>query len=805
MKIVGVFFFIGIIFSMPFLFKFFSIKVIDFFDFLYINREYLEVVFYFLYFSFIYILFLFCIRLLPVKFYSLNSLKVSEEDNNIWKKIISKIESTHHTSILAKVKDLDTETKINFPKFNPKYDFSLVYVNKIREFIILFEAVLEKLQHRDIAQLEESRGEIDIYREFIIEKLKDLYIHKYLFKSKIIFFKIVPYFISYIFILIYLHFLYRFNIIDLNFLNDYKNFFTGLLIIILAIPTIFLIVNFIQFSFMYASKKLNFYFLENTILYIVGQILVMLFIIITIIAGLRFINSIEYEPFKIIFSISRDIIFSSEVIDEKTFYKVLKLNSLDHLPSYILIAKLIIGIMGTFVVFNLINRFIKKYDQFFYEQKIKRYLLPPELIKVLGYIFVILIAIFYIYYMSISYPYYKKKISIKPNEDKHVEKRVQKNKSIEDLLPFGLFLALFGTLLSISSRDIIVNYFSGLSMKMNSPYDIGDRVTIDSSKILEVIDIGLRNDKFYEIATNSIVSIPHSKLAKSVIKNYTYPTLDYRNSLNIYIEHSNEFDRANYNLPRRAEKLLLTSAFINTGVKLPKIDKKIVEELNSIWNMRTLFYRFQEERHSKIENILDKGNKYFTSEINKIWNKFEEINSTILDKNRGKYFFKDIFVENLPFRDNDVRINLSIKKAIIAIVCSVIEYQEMIENVFYSRSDKHGIRRKYMIFDGVDSKEIDRFANILVDISFYYYMLANRLWELKEEQTSFSQKKKIDRSMTQILNVPRVSSKQEVHNEKVFWKVVLLVTLELSEQSDETIHHINMYIDKLWNIFIPSK
>jgi hypothetical protein len=59
--------------------------------------------------------------------------------------------------------------------------------------------------------------------------------------------------------------------------------------------------------------------------------------------------------------------------------------------------------------------------------------------------------------------------------------------------------------------------------------------------------------------------------------------------------------------------------------------------------------------------------------------------------------------------------------------------------------------------------------------------------------------------MTQILNVPRVSSKQEVHNEKVFWKVVLLVTLELSEQSDETIHHINMYIDKLWNIFIPSK
>jgi len=84
-------------------------------------------------------------------------------------------------------------------------------------------------------------------------------------------------------------------------------------------------------------------------------------------------------------------------------------------------------------------------------------------------------------------------------------------------------------------------------------------------------------------------------------------------------------------------------------------------------------------------------------------------------------------------------------------------------------------------------------------------MLANRLWELKEAQTSLTQKSKIDSSMTQILNVPRVGSTHEIYNNNSYWKVILYVTLELSEQGDETLHHINLYIDKLWDIFLKSE
>jgi small-conductance mechanosensitive channel len=354
----------------------------------------------------------------------------------------------------------------------------------------------------------------------------------------------------------------------------------------------------------------------------------------------------------------------------------------------------------------------------------------------------------------------------------------------------------------VAGRDLMANYFTGLSMKMDIPYEIGDRVKIDNSEILEVRSIGLRNDKFYEISSNSIISIPHSRLASNTIKNYTYPTLDYRSELSIYVKNNLKSLKKT---PREAEKVLLVSAFINTGVKLPKISKEITDKIK-IQNIdigKELFQKDNNKRYSYIEDKLSEKNSDFKNKIEEIWEVLKDI-----DKNEDRIkhkssFFRNLFIEKLPIDISaNQEENLYIKKVIIAIVNSVIEYQDLIDLYFFSKSDKYGVRRKYNVFNNLDVKLIEEFADILVNISFYYYMLANRLWELKDKQTSFAQKRKIDNSMIQILNVPRISSLQEFNDENNIWKVTLFVTLELSEQSDETLHHINMYIDKIWDIFL---
>ncbi|HFU76285.1 MAG TPA: mechanosensitive ion channel [Arcobacter sp.] len=743
-------------------------------------------------------------------------ISIIDNDNNTWKNIILNIESTRHISILSKIKDLDTENEINLPKYNRNYDFNIVFLHKIREFIILFENILEKLKHKD---LEENAKENEKHKKFMENKLYELYLYKYLFKVKLIFIKFLYYFIPYGILLLSLNIL---KSSDVDY-DAFLNFFVGLGILIFAMPSLLFFNNLIQYLKILSFKKLKISFSKSLLLDVSLQIFITLVITTIMIYGFNQLeNTKSSNPhvFHDIFVFFKDMIFSTEILIDGnlsktyTFFNDSKENITILSSNFILIAKIIIGIMGTVIILNIMNVFIKEYDQFFYEQTIKRYLLPPELLKVLSIFFIFIIYLTYTYVMVSAYPYEKsiESTTITSHMDSNttqfiamdnIAKAIEEKPSFEDILPFGLFIALFGTLLSISSRDIMANYFAGLSMKMNHPYEEGDRVKIENSEILEVQEIGIRNDKFYEISSNSIISIPHAKLATSSIKNYTHPTLDYRKELTIYLKGSQQSS------PRDAEKVLLVSAFINTGVKLPKIDESIVDEIKDKNINLDIFKEYINAKHSEIEKDLNTENHEIIKKINKTWEKLTEINKNQKDENNKHYFFKNIFIDKLPIdnnlsKDTKDKTILSIKKVLIAIIASVSEYQKKIEDDFSPLSDKNGIRRKYMVFDEKDN-QIKEFSDILIDISFYYYMLANRLWELKEKQTTLTQKRKIDKAMTQLLNVPRVSSIQEVNDGETYWKTTLFVTLELSEQGDETLHHINMYIDKIWDKFLKDK
>ncbi len=774
--------------------------------------DYTNIIGYFIYFLFLYMFILFSLKqfdLYKLLFFkdetdnddNKNSIiKTDNDDNRIWKNIILNIELTHHNSILSKIKKLDIENIITFPKFNKNHDFNIVFLHKIREFIILFENILEKLNHRELDKDKENK-------DFIQKKLYELYIYKYKFKMKLIFIKLIYYSIPYLFLFLSLKYFLPIEAEKEAFIA----FTCGLAILLFSMPVLLLLNNLYHFIKVYIFKKMNIVFSKSLLLDITSQIFIALFITIIILSGFEQLNKpAQLHKFHDIFFFFKDIVFSTEIIVDENLSKTYSfiINTQTNIANYILISKLIISILGMVIILDIINAFIKEYDQFFYEQKIKRYLLPPELLKVLGLLLASITFITYSYVMVSSYPYIKKdtpKTNVTTDKNvtqfiamDNIAKAIEEKTSLEDILPFGLFLALFGTLLSISSRDITANYFAGLSMKMNHPYEEGDRVTIDKSSILEVIEIGIRNDKFYNISSNAILTLPHTKLATSSIENYTHPTLDYRQHLTINVKNES------LNSPREAEKILLVTAFINTGVKLPKIDKAIREKCKDI--DLNLFESYKDKNHSELDEVLNSESNEMVQKINDIWKKLSEINESELENGKS-YFFKNLFIDKFPIDDSADSVNnntiISIKKALIAIIASVIEYQDKIENDFPSKSDAHGIRRKHMIFNDKDKNlKIKEFANILVDISFYYYMLANRLWELKNKQTTLTQKRKIDKAMTQILNVPRVTSSQEFNDGINFWKVKLLVTLELSEQCDETIHHMNMYIDKIWDIFL---
>jgi len=714
-----------------------------------------------------------------------------------WGDIVSLLETTHHTSIIARIKKLESEDKINLPKFIFDFHFNRNFLHRIREFVVLFESILEKMKHESFYEGDnkDNKREIEKQKEEIKDKLELIYLLKYKYKLYLqfynIFYLIIPFFIA-----IFLSFIV--STINNNLSHFY--FFLGVSLIFLLYPLLNIVDSLINLFVIKKHTKPNIIIKSFYILFASFTLTLVTFY------GIYLINLTD-EPFSHIFHF-----FKSTVFDENIQGLNFILNSdvlkkfQGDITSYLFFIKIIILFTLTVMIYYIINHSIDEYDQFYYEQKIKKYLLPPDLLKIISMVILTIVSIAYLYInlsltpkiAEVTKNESNSNPSLMKKECKKIEEKLvtmkEEAKGMENLLPFSIFLALLGTLLAISTKDIMENYFTGLSLKVNSPYEEGDRIKIENYGILEVREIGTRSDEFYEIETNSIIVIPHKRLSQIDIKNYTKPTLDYREEISIYIEKKKLI---NGNVPRESEKLLLLSAFINTGVKIPKIKDELKDELKIFLDSYRKYSK-EKETYKELEE-----DEEFEKIINETWKKIEAKNT------KENKLFENLFISKLTF--NLINQNIEkgliteeqktiflIRKSILAIINSVIEYQER-KSTLNIHADKNGIRRKYKIFNNIENTELDIFATVLVNISFYYYMLSNRLWELKEQQNSLIQKRKIDKAMTEILTVPKITSSQYLDNATLYWKSTLLVTLELSEEGKETIHHINMYIDELWD------
>lgn len=399
-------------------------------------------------------------------------------------------------------------------------------------------------------------------------------------------------------------------------------------------------------------------------------------------------------------------------------------------------------------------------------------------------------------------------------------------RSMSDYLPLSIFLTLFGVVMMIATKNLLENYFIGLSLKINAPYEEGERIRIDNGEMLAVKGVGFRADTFYGIGSNAEFVIPHQQLTNSIITNYTKPTLDYREKITIHVPDK----KRDPSIPRIAEKILLIAAFIATGVKKPKLGKNLTLALEeAIKNYKSKIQKFlAEEEYTNCSNRdlrQSKINKYETELNNEISPLLESVRKINTNNNNEdiskKLFIKEILQlldstnlnkqpsqdEQKEKTDKDRQSKLMlIQKTLASIISVVFEYEEQANKTLVYDYDKFFIRRKKDILQDKTKEQLEPIAELLVNINYYYFTLAKQLWELKDHTHSTQDKNKIDQASLSILDVPRVTSKHRRDIEQdAFWEVSLMVTVELAEQSDEVIQHINMFIDQLWNIFdIPS-
>jgi small-conductance mechanosensitive channel len=111
-----------------------------------------------------------------------------------------------------------------------------------------------------------------------------------------------------------------------------------------------------------------------------------------------------------------------------------------------------------------------------------------------------------------------------------------------DVVAFAAPLGLTGFAISLAARDTIADVIAGMTIMIDRPFRIGDRIEIqDENTWGDVADIGLRTTRI-RTRDNRLVIVPNSIIGKNQIINYTFPDPRYRIQTHLSIAYGSDID-----------------------------------------------------------------------------------------------------------------------------------------------------------------------------------------------------------------------------------------------------------------------
>jgi MscS family membrane protein len=212
--------------------------------------------------------------------------------------------------------------------------------------------------------------------------------------------------------------------------------------------------------------------------------------------------------------------------------------------------------------------------------------MPVWLVDYLLYVYEVLVAVIAVY---LSYKIFR--LVFIPMAKGVSKKREQKfDRAVYDLfesvgsvllLVFGFFWVLTviginvtvflagagiaGLVLAFAMQDTLSNYFSGLHLLLDKPFDLGDTIELNG-EFMEVLRIGMRSTRLYNIFDHEIEIVPNNILANQMISNVTQPDNEYRASVEVGVAYGSPIEKV--------KEILFEAVTTNDEVVIDDGDKR---------------------------------------------------------------------------------------------------------------------------------------------------------------------------------------------------------------------------------------
>lgn len=104
-------------------------------------------------------------------------------------------------------------------------------------------------------------------------------------------------------------------------------------------------------------------------------------------------------------------------------------------------------------------------------------------------------------------------------------------------------MGIAGLAVALAFRDTLSNMLSGFYLMVDKPFKMGDRLSLDTGEVCEVMDIGLRSTRLYNEIDHTLITIPTAELSKMKIVNISEPDIRLKVRIPIRVAYGSDINK----------------------------------------------------------------------------------------------------------------------------------------------------------------------------------------------------------------------------------------------------------------------
>jgi MscS family membrane protein len=112
-----------------------------------------------------------------------------------------------------------------------------------------------------------------------------------------------------------------------------------------------------------------------------------------------------------------------------------------------------------------------------------------------------------------------------------------------DITPMIAGMGIAGIAIAMAAQDTLSNVFSGFYLLMDRPFKIGDRIQLETGELCEVMGIGMRSTRLYNVIEHTQLTIPNSTISGMKVINVSAPDTKLKLAVPIGVAYGTDIDK----------------------------------------------------------------------------------------------------------------------------------------------------------------------------------------------------------------------------------------------------------------------